>query len=449
MVYKIILGRNEYDRKRYGDRGALIIGKQYITMGKTVSMANQVMLDVARPHVLLVCGKRGSGKSYTLGVITEAMASMPSEVARNLAGVIFDTMGIFWTMKFPNYRDEKLMRDWEGVEPRGFEESVVVFVPEGLYQAFIDKGVPADHPFSISCSEISSFEWASLFNVEVTGLMGVLITRIVNNLLESGEPYGIDDIIKAVTADKKADKREKEAVINMFENVRTWGLFSKEGSTTKDLIQRGKTSIIDLSGYVHMMGGFSIRALVIGLLSKKILEERILSRKIEEIGLIKKGYREFEEREELEDVIPQVWLFIDEAHEFLPETGTTLASNSLIQVIREGRQPGVSLVLATQQPGKIHTDVITQADIVLSHRLTARPDIKALNQVMQTYLSADIQKYLDSLPKRRGTAIVLDDKLERMYPIQIRPRMTWHGGAEPEVIPPKTKKEAGLGEITK
>ena len=31
-------------------------------MGKTVSLANQILLDVARPHVLLVCGKRGSGK---------------------------------------------------------------------------------------------------------------------------------------------------------------------------------------------------------------------------------------------------------------------------------------------------------------------------------------------------------------------------------------------------
>ena len=165
-----------------------------------------------------------------------------------------------------------------------------------------------------------------------------------------------------------------------------------------------------------------------------------MSRKLEELMLIKKGYREFEERAEEKDIIPQVWLFIDEAHEFLPHEGLTLASNALIQVIREGRQTGVSLVLATQQPGKIHTDVITQADIVLSHRLTARIDIKALNQVMQTYLSADIQKYLDTLPKKRGTAIVLDDKLERMYPIQIRPRMTWHGGAEPEVIPPEKKQ---------
>ena len=440
MVYKIILGRNERDREKYGDRGAVILGKQYITMGKTISLANQVLLDVAKPHVLLVCGKRGSGKSYTLGVITEAMAGMPPEVARNLAAVIFDTMGIYWTMKFPNYRDEELMSSWEGVEPKGFEDTVKVYVPEGLYDSFKAKGLPVDAPFSIACSEISSFEWAGLFEVSPTSLIGIVITRAITALLEKGGVYGIDEIISQINADKKAAKQEKEAAINMFENVKSWGLFSKEGSKSKDIIHRGKTSVLDLSGFAHLMGGFSIRALVIGLISKRILEERIISRKLEELMLIKKGYREFEERESQEDIIPQVWLFIDEAHEFLPEKGLTLASNALIQVIREGRQPGVSLVLATQQPGKIHSDVITQADIVLSHRLTARIDIKALNQVMQTYLAADIQKYLDTLPKKRGTAIVLDDKLERMYPLQIRPRMTWHGGAEPEVIPPEKKK---------
>ncbi len=438
MVYNIILGRNERDRSRYGDSGALLIGKQYITMGKTVSLANRVFLDVVKPHVLLICGKRGSGKSYTMGVITEAMAGMPAEVSNNLSSIIFDTMGIYWTMKYPNYRDEELLSDW-GLEPKSFSDSVIIYVPEGSYDNFVRRGLPVDKSFTIACSEISAFEWASLFGVSVVDLIGVLLSRVINDFKEKGVKYGINDIINAIKNDSESSEETKAALINMFNNVKSWGLFSKDGITTSELVKRGKTSVIDLSGLAHQQGGFSIRALVIGLISKKILEERIVSRRLEELELIKKGYRAFEERPK--NIIPQVWLFIDEAHEFLPRQGSTLASNSLIQVIREGRQPGVSLVLATQQPGKIHSDVITQADIVLSHRLTARIDITALNQVMQTYLASDIQKYLDSLPKRRGTAIVLDDKLERMYPIQIRPRLSWHGGAEPEVIPPKKSGE--------
>ena len=82
---------------------------------------------------------------------------------------------------------------------------------------------------------------------------------------------------------------------------------------------------------------------------------------------------------------PLVWIFIDEGHEFLPKEGKTPATDALIQLLREGRQPGMSLVLATQQPGQIHKDVMTQSDIVLSHRVTSQPDIEALNQIMQTF----------------------------------------------------------------
>jgi hypothetical protein len=132
--------------------------------------------------------------------------------------------------------------------------------------------------------------------------------------------------------------------------------------------------------------------------------------------------------------MPLVWLFLDEAHEFLPMHEKTPASNALIQLLREGRQPGISLVLATQQPGVIHRDVMTQSDIILSHRLTNKHDIQALNEMMQTYLLEGITKSMSQLPNLKGSAIILDDSSERLYPIRVRPRFTWHGGEAPKAI---------------
>ena len=131
---------------------------------------------------------------------------------------------------------------------------------------------------------------------------------------------------------------------------------------------------------------------------------------------------------------PLVWMLLDEAHEFLPRDGSTLATFPLVQLLREGRQPGISLVLATQQPGKIHTDVMTQSDIVLSHRLTAKLDVNALNEIMQSYLPFAIQKYIDGLPSVKGAGIILDDTSEKIYPIRVRPRLSWHGGSDPSAI---------------
>ena len=129
---------------------------------------------------------------------------------------------------------------------------------------------------------------------------------------------------------------------------------------------------------------------------------------------------------------------------FLPRDGKTPASDALIQVLREGRQPGLSLLMATQQPGEVHSDVITQSDVVISHRVTAKADIDSLNNMMQTYLRENIQKSLNDLPKLKGSAIVLDDNSERVYPIMVRPKLSWHGGEEPSAVK-KIRQKLDLG----
>jgi len=116
-----------------------------------------------------------------------------------------------------------------------------------------------------------------------------------------------------------------------------------------------------------------------------------------------------------------------------------VATDALVQLLREGRQPGISLVLATQQPGQIHRDAMTQSDIVISHRVTSQPDLDALNYIMQSYLLQGINEYMNDLPKVKGSAIVLDDNSERIYPIKIKPRFTWHGGEAPTTVGYKKK----------
>ena len=69
MVYDIILGRDEADKIRLGDKGLIFIGKGYVKMGRYTSLSNRIFMDVARSHVVLVAGKRGYGKTLTHGHI--------------------------------------------------------------------------------------------------------------------------------------------------------------------------------------------------------------------------------------------------------------------------------------------------------------------------------------------------------------------------------------------
>jgi hypothetical protein len=186
-------------------------------------------------------------------------------------------------------------------------------------------------------------------------------------------------------------------------------------------------------------GSFNVRGLIIGLVSKRLFNERMSSRREEEIQSVQHGYNYL--AFQMKRSMPLTWIFIDEAHEFLPKDGRTPATDALIQLLREGRQPGISLVLATQQPGKIHTDAMTQSDIVLSHRVTADQDVQALNAIMQSYVYEGIKQKMNELPRLKGSAILLDDNSERIYPIRVRPRFTWHGGEAPTAVKVERKEE--------
>ncbi len=441
MPFDLIIGRNESDKRDFGKRGLAFLGKNFVTMGNYTSLSNPIYMDVARSHVVLVSGKRGSGKSYTLGVMAEALGDLGVEESGNIASVIFDTMGIYWTMKYKNAKDAELLDEW-GLGAKNV--NVKVFAPFGYYNEFKDKGVDVDAEFAIKISELEASDWVNLFELRFTDPVAVLIEGVISSLCEEvgskqltvdgGKGFGFEDIYNLIDRVENVNQDVKNAVVALFDAARTWGVFDEEkGTTVRDLIEAGTTTVIDLSMYASL-GAFNVRALIIGLVSKKIFNERMNARKDEEIAAVSHGanYARFRVKREM----PLVWIFVDEAHEFLPHeaVGKTPATDALVQLLREGRQPGVSMVLATQQPGKIHTDAMTQSDIVISHRVTARADVDALNDVTQSYMKSDIADKLNGLPKLKGSAIILDDNSERIYPMRVRPRFTWHGGEAPMAI---------------
>src|SRR3989339_2175812 len=139
MVFDVIIGRSKKDVEKFGKEGTIILGKQYVQMGQTTSLSNPVYMDVAGAHVMFIVGKRGSGKSYSLGAIAEGLSDLPLEIKQNLSILLLDTMGIYWTMKYPNFQDAELLRQW-GLEPRAL--AVKIFTPSGFYRRFQDEGLP-------------------------------------------------------------------------------------------------------------------------------------------------------------------------------------------------------------------------------------------------------------------------------------------------------------------
>ena len=430
MPYDIILGRDASDKKKFGKEGLIYLGRGYVTMGTHTSLSNHLWMDVARSHVVLVAGKRGSGKTYSLGVIAEELSNLTPELARNIGSLIFDTMGIFWTMKFKNEKDAALLRDWN-LETKPL--NVRVLVPKGKADNYKEMGVPFDDTFALSAAELNTDDWLSIFNLAMTSPEGTLLARTISHLKQQSNTYTIKDIKQQIQRDTQTSHDTKNSIFALLDAAETWGVFSMnaEGTQVKSLVKGGQTTVLDLSVY-SATSAFNVRALVISLISRKLFNERMEERKKEELQSLQHGVDYLAHTTNRD--MPLVWLFVDEAHEFLPKEGKTPATEALVQILREGRQPGISLVLATQQPGQIHRDVMTQSDIVISHKLTSQQDLEALNQIMQSYILEHINRKMDELPQLKGSALILDDNSERIYPMRVRPRFTWHGGEAPSAV---------------
>jgi len=419
VVEDIIIGRDPEDLEKYGKKGCINLGKHIVGKGYDYHLTNPVLMDVLRPHIVLITGKRGSGKSYTAGVISEEIMKLPEEIRENLACLMIDTMGIFWSMKNPNDQDVLLLNEWD-LKPQGFPVRNVV--PIGLTDFYDKSGISYDGTLSIKPSELSVGDWALTFEINLLEPLGILLERAIKRL--RGKEYSIRDIINEVEEDKRADVKEKLALENRFLSAEEWGIFSTQATPIEEFLKPGLATVLDVS-----LQEWNIRNLMLGILLRKFYQARMAARREEELAVME---------EEVVKKIPLSWIIIDEADNFIPAKKETAASHDVLTLLRQGRQPGISLVLITQRPNKIHEDSIAQADLVISHRLTAKPDLDSLSAIMQTYLLQDIKKSIGELPKAKGSALILDDNSERLFNIQVRPRQSWHAGGSPIALKEKT-----------
>lgn len=408
-VEDIIVGRENADIQKFGSKGCVFLGKHTVGTGFDTHFTNPILMDVAEPHVMLIVGKRGTGKSYSSAVIAEEIMQMPAEIRNQLSVIMIDTAGVFWSMKEPNDQALLLLKQWN-LEPKPFETRNII--PLGLADFYKKNKIDFDETFAIKPSDLTAGDWALTFGINLLEPLGVLLERVMKKL--SAKDYLLSDIVTAIEKDDKSDQKERQALANRFGAAESWGIFSKQATPIEKFLQPGIATVLDVS-----LQEWNVRNLMLAILARKLYEARTAARREEEVATM-----EGEKKRKM----PLIWLMMDEAHNFVPSDSSTAATDALLTLVRQGRQPGISTVFITQRPNRLHEDVIAQADFVLAHRLTARDDLDALGKIMQNYLLEDIRKLVAEMPKTKGAGIVLDDNSERLFGIQVRPRQSWHAG---------------------
>ncbi|GAA0724277.1 hypothetical protein J2744_002328 [Halorubrum trapanicum] len=333
------------------------------------SVGAAVGVDLDGPHAGVVFGKRGTGKSYTLGVLAEELAE-----ADGVAPVVVDPMGVFG-----------------GLEAAGGR--------------VVD---PAVRPASIPPST-----WPDLLGLDSASGPGSLVWRVVADAVDDGdrEAVGAGDsastaadepsspslaTLREAVAAADAPAETRRAAANHLRLAASWGVFDADAPSVASLIADGDPVVLDLAGVPDAAAAAVVRAVARGLYDARI-----------------------------DGGLPRLpWLLVDEAHAFFDG----VAEPALRTLLTRGRAPGVSLVCATQRPAALPSVAVSQSDLLVSHRLTAARDVDRLAEAEATYLAGDLAA---RLPEGVGEALVVDDATETAHTVAIRERRTPHEGESP------------------
>lgn len=386
-----------------------------LRIGKDDNSNDSAYIKATGSRAIFICGKRGSGKSYTMGVIIEELFSQEQG---NATVIIADPMGIYHTMALPNTSQTEEIRA-AGFLAKGFPLRLIV--PGDPLEKFGDAAVLSklkDNnvevvPLRINPADLSPEAWCELFNISINEAMGIVLWRAVNLLQEKDKPFTIDHILREIEEDERAKDTSKEALENRLTVANKWGIFAQKPVALNEVFSLNHINVLDLS--VLDAGTKGLRNMVLAVVAQRVFTERTKERRREEFGLTTK--------------LPRVWLAIDEAHQFIPKGRASLCKDMLIRWVKEGRQPGLSLVVATQQPAAIDAELLSQCDVIVAHKITTWEDINALDRLSATYMEGDLKTLIRGL-NRRGEALFVDDETELVSTIRVRPRLSSHGGAE-------------------
>ena len=403
------------------------------TKGKSYLGAN-AWLDTTFPHVIYITGTRGSGKSFDLGVLVEGISKLGNQSpiqnsVEPITSIVIDTQSQFWTLGYApraaipaNKLQLQELRHWN-LEPSNLS-AIKVYAPPGA-TSFLGN----EKTLQIRPKDVRAEEWCALLGQEVYSAQGHIITATLEALEESD--FEIADMLAFIADDKNwptVAESSRNAISYKLVDYRRTNLFSASGLRVRDFLESGTCNVLSLRELRN-----EDKSLITAVIARNLFD--ILGRHHNK----KKTSSFFETAFEEDGTPDRVWLVIDEAHVVAPGDQLSPARNALIEYVKRGRDAGLSLVLATQQPSALDDRILSQVNLTFSHRLSFQSDINAaVNRIPTKAVRSmkfagtnltdfgDMVRVLDA-----GQCFLGDQASSRTVLLQIRPRVSAHGGYSP------------------
>lgn len=390
--YDVILGASG-DSPQYGILGSCV--------------GRKVAIDLNQTHTLSLFGVQGGGKSYTLGALVE-MAAMKipniNSLQSPLATVIFhysptqDYSPEFTSMRVANSNQGEINALLEnyGADPQALQDIVILTPEDKLEERREEYPDLTVAPIKFAASELKASHWRFLM-----GAVGNQATYIkqVNQIMRGlRHDLTLDAIHHGIEQSGLSDNLKQLANARL-ELAST---YVDDDACIGELVRPGRLLIVDLRDeFIEKDEALGLFVVLLQIFSDAKIENQKFNKLV----------------------------VFDEAHKYVENPDLV---SGLVEVVREMRHKGTSIMVASQDPPSVPIPLIELSTQIILHKFNSPAWLKHI-QKSNAALGNLTPKQMSQL--KAGEAYVWSTKASDSaftngaVKVQCRPRVTQHGGA--------------------
>ena len=381
---------------------------QFGILGKALSNNRKIAIDLNECNTISLFGVQGAGKSYTIGSITEMVVKQFSKVnllPAPMASIIFhysDSMDYapeFTSMVYPNDDAGQLakLKAEYGAEASSVND-VVLLAPASQVEIRKSEYPSIDvHPIGFDSSELAVRDW--MFLLGAMGNDSTYIKELKQIMKACRYDMSLVNIRKGVAESSHMSSSQRSLAEQKLDFASE---YITDGNKLQQYLRPGRLIIVDLRDeFIEKDEALGLFVVMLNVFS----------------SVMKVDGRAFNK-----------FIVFDEAHKYMNNRELV---GSITTAIREMRHKGVSVMIASQDPMSLPTEIIELSSIVVMHRFSSPAWVKHVQKAI-TPLQTLTPTEMASLGS--GEAYIWANKAtdkaitQRPIKISIRPRVTKHGG---------------------
>ena len=327
--------------------------EQYGILGRTINGNRKIALDLSETNTISLFGVQGGGKSYTIGTVSEMTLKQFPEInllPGPMASVIFhyseslDYAPEFTSMVYPNDDARQLakLKEQYGAEP-GSISDVIMLAPEDKVEERQEE-YPSIQvlPIKFHSKDLNVQDW--MFLLKAVGNDSTYITQLKAIMRANRKNLNIEDLKESVESSSLLSTSQKSLAMQRLSFAEE---YIDDTMRLGEILRPGRLIIVDLRDeFIEKDDALGLFVIMLNIFSGvKVYKE--------------KSFNKF--------------IVFDEAHKYMNNKDLT---STIVTAIREMRHKGVSMMIASQDPMSLPTDIIELSSVMLLHRFNSPQWVK-------------------------------------------------------------------------